>query len=149
MKDYRFSDLEVGMEAEFRCIPDGQGGYRPLAASQENLDWFRDMTGDGSPIHVDEAYARERGFAGKVCYGMLVSAFYSTLIGVYLPGKRALFQEAHISMVKPVYVGDRLTVRGRITGLNEALKRVTVKAKIVRDDGETVSRARLEAGVAE
>ena len=121
----------------------------PILVSQEDFDRFRIMTGDESPIHVDESYARERGFAGKVCYGMLVSAFYSTLIGVYLPGKNALFQEAHISMAKPVYVGDKLTVKGRIIGLNETLRRVTVKARIVRDDGETVSRATLEAGVAE
>lgn len=79
---------------------------------------------------------------------MLVSAFYSTLIGVYLPGKNALFQEVHISMTKPVYIGDRLTVKGKITELNEPLKRVTIKAKVLNQNGKTVSRATLEAGVA-
>ncbi len=147
MNEHRFSDLRIGMEAEFDRIAVRGGAHITITA--KSLEDFRELTGDVSPIHVDESYAAERGFSGRVCYGMLVSAFYSTLIGVYLPGKNALLQEAHISMTKPVYIGDRLTVKGRITGLNEALKRVTVKAKIVRDGGETVSRAILEAGVAE
>ena len=71
------------------------------------------------------------------------------MLGLYLQGKNALLQEAHISITKSVYIGDWLTVKGRIIGLNEALKRVTIKAKIVRDNGETVSHATLEAGVAE
>jgi len=125
------------------------GAECPLEISQNTLDMFRDLTGDISSIHVDERYARERGYEGRVCYGMLTSAFYSTLVGVYLPGKYALFQEAHISMTKPVYIGDRLSVTGKITELHEQLKRVTIKARIRNQKGETVSRATLVAGVSE
>lgn len=139
MNEYKFSDLYVGMEASLE----------PICIKSENMDIFCSLTGDISPIHIDESYAIERGFPGRVCYGMLISAFYSTLIGVYLPGKYALFQEAHISMTKPVYIGDSLTVKGKIVELNEALKRVTTKARILNQKGEMVSRATLEAGVAE
>lgn len=52
-------------------------------------------------------------------------------------------------MTKPVYVGDRLTVTGKVKELNEALKRVTIKARIRNQNGETVSRAILEVGVSE
>ena len=164
MNAYRFSDLKLGMTEEF-CTAEVRGGggaavcntetdtcaqgAYPLEISRESLEMFRDLTGDISPIHIDESYARERGFAGRVCYGMLISAFYSTLVGVYLPGKYALFQEAHISMAKPVYIGDRLSVTGKITELNEALKRITIKARIRNQKGETVSRATLAVGVSE
>lgn len=167
MNAYRFSDLKLGMTEEFctaavrrggavvhnsETIACGHAGGQtdyPLEISRESLDLFRDLTGDISPIHTDGDYARERGFAGRVCYGMLTSAFYSTLVGVYLPGKYALFQEAHISMAKPVYIGDRLSVTGKITELNEALKRITIKARIRNQKGETVSRATLAVGVSE
>ena len=167
MNAYRFSDLKLGMTEEFctaavrgggggctqhgdnRLRPCREAGEYPLEISRESLDLFRDLTGDISPIHTDGDYARERGFAGRVCYGMLTSAFYSTLVGVYLPGKYALFQEAHISMAKPVYIGDRLSVTGKITELNEALKRITIKARIRNQKGETVSRATLAVGVSE
>lgn len=160
MNEYTFADLKLGMTEEFHTTDvcsggaavcgdtDGETGV-PLEISRKSMELFRDLTGDISPIHIDEAYARERGFAGRVCYGMLTSAYYSTLVGVYLPGKYALFQEAHISMAKPVYIGDRLSVTGKITELNEALKRVTIKARIRNQQGETVSRATLAVGVAE
>ena len=146
MNAYRFSDLSVGMEISFDHL-DGEGTCIEITPAQ--YDAFRRLTGDVSPIHVDEAYARTRGFRSRVCYGMLVSAYYSTLVGVYLPGKYALFQEAHIFMTKPVFVGDRLTVTGKIKELNNALKRVTIKARIRNQDGETVSRATLEVGMSE
>lgn len=146
MNTYRFAELHVGMDAEFNPQARG-GGISPI--SDNDLECFRKLTGDISPIHVDETYAIERGYRGKVCYGMLTSALYSTLVGVYLPGKYALFQEAHIFMTKPVYIGDCLTVKGKIIEINEPLKRVTIKARILRDNGETVSRATLEVGVAE
>ena len=52
-------------------------------------------------------------------------------------------------MAKPVYIGDRLSVTGKITELNEALKRITIKARIRNQKGETVSRATLAVGVSE
>lgn len=147
MNTYRFSDLVVGMEVSFDRLENEGEDYIEITPAQ--YEAFRLLTGDVSPIHVDEAYARERGFGGAVCYGMLVSAYYSTLVGVYLPGQYALLQEAHISMTKPVYAGDRLTVTGTVKELNAALKRVTIRARIRNQDGETVSRATLEVGVSE
>lgn len=162
MNEYTFADLRLGMREEFHTQNVRRGGVSvcdsetngltdeeeyPLEISGDSLERFRDLTGDISPIHVDERYARERGFAGRVCYGMLTSAFYSTLVGVYLPGKYALFQEARISMAKPVYIGDRLSVTGEVSGLDETFKRVTIKARIRNQRGETVSRATLVAGV--
>lgn len=169
MNEYKFSDLKLGMTEEFHTAKVLRGGASvsdmetaserpagmpakddlPLEITQSSLDTFRDLTGDISPIHIDEQYAKERGYEGRVCYGMLTSAFYSTLVGVYLPGKYALFQEAHISMTKPVYIGDQLSVTGKITELNESLKRVTIKARIRNQKGETVSRATLAVGVSE
>lgn len=145
MNTYCFSDLYIGMEISFDRFENGE----PIEITPKSYEMFRELSGDISPIHLDSDYAKKRGFAGTVCYGMLVSSFYSTLVGTYLPGKNALFQEAHISMTKPVYAGDRLTIFGKVKDLNEALKRVTIKARIRNQYGETVSRASLEVGVSE
>lgn len=63
--------------------PSGGGDIEITPSSYE---LFRALSGDVSPIRVDESYAKTRGFDGVVCYGMLISAFYSTLVGTYLPG---------------------------------------------------------------
>lgn len=113
------------------------------------LDVFKDLTGDISPCHVDEKFAIFKGFKGKVSYGMLSASFYSTLVGVFLPGKYALFQKANIDFCKAVYIGDTLTVSGKITEMSVAVKQITIKAEIRNQNGEKVSKAILEVGITE
>jgi 3-hydroxybutyryl-CoA dehydratase len=110
---------------------------------------FLDLTGDNSPCHVDGAFAREKGFKDRLVYGMLTASFYSTLVGVYLPGKYALFQEAHIDFRDPVYIGASLTVKGKITEINLALTRIYIKAEIRNQSGKKVSNASLAVGLTE
>ncbi|MDR3164302.1 MAG: hypothetical protein LBU13_01880 [Synergistaceae bacterium] len=110
---------------------------------------FLDLTGDNSPCHVDEKFALEKNFKGKVVYGMLTASFYSTLVGVYLPGKYALFQEAHINFRSPVYIGDALIIKGKITEIDPTLKRIYIKAEIQNQSGRKVSTASLVAGLTE
>jgi acyl dehydratase len=50
------------------------------------MERFREDSGDINPLHLDRDYARARGFPDVVVYGLLASSFYSTLVGVYLPG---------------------------------------------------------------
>lgn len=144
MNTYKYSDLKIGMTEEFYII-DGKA----IEITESCIKNFCALTGDSSPIHVDSQYAKERGFQGKVCYGMLTASFYSTLVGVYLPGKYALLQEARISMTKPVYVGDQLRILGKIIRMNDVFQRITIKARIINQKNEVVSRATLEAGVSE
>ena len=150
MNEYRFTDLSVGMELSFDHLENeksGEGGGIEITLC--DLKKYQELSGDISPIHVDEDYAKKRGFRGRVCYGMLVSSFYSTLVGTYLPGRYAFLQEAKISMVRPVYVGDRLSVTGTVKELHVNLKRVTIKAHIRNQNGEIVSRAILGVGMSE
>jgi 3-hydroxybutyryl-CoA dehydratase len=142
--EFRLADLFVGQEASFPAVaPSGE------SVSAEMQELFLGLTKDNSPCHVDEAFAREKGFKGKLVYGMLTASFYSTLVGVYLPGKYALFQEAHVNFSAPVYIGDILTVKGKITEIDSVLKRVYIKAEIRNQLGKKVSKASLAAGLTE
>lgn len=74
MNEYRFHDLAVGMEEEFR---------REITADM--MDAFCRLTGDINPLHVDAEYALKKGFPDRVVYGMLTASLVSTLGGVLLP----------------------------------------------------------------
>lgn len=138
MNFYSMSDLEIGMEAEFTvCI------------TQEMQQMFTWLTGDVNPMHLDENYAEKNGFKSKIVYGMLTASFYSTLVGVYLPGERCLLHECNVAWKKPVYIGDKLMVHGVIAEIDERFKRIIVKATIVNQEGKKVSRANLVVGVRE
>ena len=133
---YTFDELFVGQAAQF-----------DVSITEEMLDAFCRISGDTNPLHCDEAYARSLGHPGRVAYGMLTASLYSTLAGVYLPGKYCLLHEVDSSFNLPVYIGDTLHVSGTIKEKNDVFNFVVVKATITNQHGQKVSRAAIRAGV--
>ncbi len=137
MNEYKFSDLAVDKQEMFTRV-----------ISSEMMDKFLSISGDSNPLHQDQKYAQERGFKDRVVYGLLTSSFYSTLVGVYLPGKYALLQGLKkINFTKPVFIGDELTVYGKVSYVNEAFKVIEIKAWIENQDRETVSNSVISVGL--
>lgn len=118
-----------------------------VTVTQEMMDNFLKITGDVNPMHTDEEYAKQNGFSSRLVYGLLTTSFYSTLAGVYLPGKYCLLHEVSAQFAKPVFVGDVLTVSGKVCKIQDTFKRIIIKARIVNQDGKTVNRATIAAGV--
>jgi 3-hydroxybutyryl-CoA dehydratase len=77
----------------------------------------------------------------------LTSTLYSTLVGVHLPGKYCILQGINIQYSKPVYVGDQLIISGKVHYINEAYKQIEIKAMIINQYDEKVSKATIKAGV--
>lgn len=117
-----------------------------VTVTSEMMDRFYEISGDNNPLHMDANFARERGFADRVVYGMLTSSFYSTLAGVYLPGKYCLLHNVDSSFHAPVFVGDKLTVSGVVKIKYETTKTIEIAAKIVNQDGKKVGKAKILAG---
>lgn len=136
MNEYRLEDIYVGLAEHFQ-----------VTVSEEMMDMFCRITGDLNPLHRNEAYAREKNFKGKVVYGMLTSSFYSTLAGIYLPGKYSLLQQVDSKMLSPVYVGDTLTVEGRICEKHDELRMLRIKASITNQNNHKVAKAVLQVGM--
>lgn len=136
MNAFHYADIEVGQEVAFE-----------VDVTKEMMDSFLLITGDDNPMHIEDAFAIEHGFKERVVYGMLTASFYSTLVGVYLPGRFALLQEVDTAFNKPVYRGDHLIVRGEVKRKRDLFKRIEIMACIVNQNDETVSRATIKAGV--
>lgn len=137
MNSYTLSELTVGATERFT-----------VEITAEKMELFYQLTGDNSPIHMDAAYAKQRGYAGRVVYGMLGGSLFSTLAGVYLPGEHCLLHSVECKFAKPVFIGDTLTVSGKVTEINETFGEITIKAEIVNQDGKKVTRGLIKAGVA-
>ena len=138
MNSYKFSELSVGLSESFS-----------VEITEKMMDKFIDITGDISPIHVSAEYAKEHGFKTRVCHGMLFGSMFSTLAGVYLPGEHCLLHSVETKFSNPVYPGDVLTVTGKISEINDTFKIVTIKGNIKNQDGKTVCKAVIQAGVRE
>ena len=138
MNEFRWSDLHEGLSCQFEA-----------AVTGSMVDAFRTLSGDTNPLHQDPGFARQAGFPEVVVFGLLSSAFYSTLIGVHLPGRFALLQGIDVDFVKPVFIGESLSVMGEIVRLTEAYRRIEIRARIARADGSIVSRAKIRVGLNE
>ncbi|MBE5038003.1 MaoC family dehydratase [Subdoligranulum sp. DSM 109015] len=137
MNHYTLAEMQPGLTQSFT-----------VTISQEMMDAFLNLTGDCSPIHVDEEYAKGRGYPGRVVYGMLGASFFSTLAGVYLPGEHCLLHGVECKFARPVFVGDTLTVSGTVTHVSEAVGEAEIKAVITNQDGKKVTRGIIRAGLA-
>jgi 3-hydroxybutyryl-CoA dehydratase len=113
------------------------------------LNSFLALSGDNNPLHADRHYAKEKGFKDRVVYGMLISAFYSRLVGVYLPGKNALLQGIEINFHNPVYVGDILAISGEVSYINEAYKQIEIIGYIRNQENKLISKANIKVGLNE
>lgn len=136
MNKYTISDLIVGNTKE----------KFEVEITNEFMEMFLKISGDTNPMHIDKEYAINRGFQDKLVYGMLTASFYSTLVGVYLPGEYCILQELSTSFYKPVYVGDKLTVEGKVIDVDKKLNRATISAKVLNHLGKRVSKATIKVG---
>ena len=135
MNKFSYDELFVGQTAEFS-----------RAITAEMMSQFREVSGDGNPLHVDDNFAREKGFPARVVYGMLTAALYSCFVGEYIPGERCILQSVHADFLNPAFIGDTLTVSGKIVEKHDSVRQVVIKAIIRNQHGKKISRAKIEAG---
>jgi 3-hydroxybutyryl-CoA dehydratase len=97
VRSFRYHELTVGMKqaSDYKITPEV---YRHF------LDAFHDY----SPVHVDEDFAKSRGFAGRVMHGAILNGFVSHFVGVYFPGKFSLLLSADLRFSHPSYLGDSI-----------------------------------------
>ncbi|MBF1100215.1 MaoC family dehydratase [Solobacterium sp.] len=136
MNDYTISDISIGMKESFF-----------VSITDSMMHKFLDITSDENPLHLNEDFARQRGFNNKVVYGMLTASMISTLGGCYLPGRNCLIQGIEIKFVKPVYVGDVLEVIGEVSKVDYDLRYLEIKVTIKNQNDQKVLRGLLRTGV--
>ncbi len=136
MNRYTFDDLKEGLTESFEA-----------EITEDMMSSFLKITGDINPLHNDDAFAKKKGFRERVVYGMLSASLISTLGGVYLPGENCLIHSVEANFVKPVFIGDRLTVQGTVEKVNSRFGQVEIKVQIFNQDGTKVVRGKLKAGV--
>ena len=98
----------VGDELESRTLP-------PVTRLQ--LIKYAGASGDYNPIHTIDEAAKEAGLPGVIAHGMLTAATMSLLFSPYL--EHGYVKEFQARFSGMVYLGDELTVGGRVTGAEE------------------------------
>lgn len=130
MKHYSFDDIEIGKIAKF-----------DVEITQEKMKMFAEISGDFNPMHVDCQYALDKGYKDVLVYGMLSSLYYSTLVGMYLPGEKCLLNKCAVDYKSPVYIGDKLTINGRVVDRRAGTRRIKICGQMTNQEGVIVNTA--------
>lgn len=105
-QSYFFEDMQEGMEASFS-----------KTVTEADIVLFAGVTGDLNPVHVDAEFAAASMFKQRIAHGMLSASFISTVFGTRLPGPGCIYVSQSVRFRAPVFIGDTVTARVKVTGL--------------------------------
>jgi 3-hydroxybutyryl-CoA dehydratase len=118
----------------------------PLSIDAAQMSAFAELSGDHNPLHSDDAFARNKGFAGRVVYGALIVAKISELIGMQLPGQNGVWGSLQIEFLQPLYVGQRAELQAEVTSRSAATGLVELKLWL-RRAAKCLAKGRAEVVV--
>ena len=76
----------------------------------EDIQLFAVMTGDVNPAIVDPEFAHSGIFREVVAHGMWSASLISTVLGTQYPGPGTILVDQSIHFVRPVTIGDTITI---------------------------------------
>ena len=97
----------------------GQKAQFSKTISESDVYLFAGITGDMNPIHVNEVFAKTTRFGKRIVHGMLVSSFISSALSMKLFGENTVYVSQEIKFLKPVFIGDTITVTLEIIEIME------------------------------
>jgi len=106
--------------------------------TRADIELFAVMSGDVNPAHVDEDYARSDMFHKVIAHGMWSGALISTVLGTQLPGPGTIYLGQSLRFLKPVGLGDTVTVTLTVARLDPEKRRVAFDCTVVNQDGQQV-----------
>ena len=113
---YFIEDLKVGQRETFA-----------KTVTEADIVLYAGISGDTNPMHLNEEYASQTMFKGRIAHGMLTAGFISAVLGARMPGPGALYLSQTLRFKAPVRPGDTVTADCEITEIDLAKRRVTLR----------------------
>ena len=114
--------------------------------SESDVYQFAGITGDFAAIHINSEYAKKTPLGQRVVHGVLLVGLMSTT-GTLLIDRyevRGPHEQSYsvgydrIRFIKPVFIGDTVTVTDTVTAIDEQKKRCRSKVEIHNQRNEIV-----------
>ena len=117
--------------------------------SESDVYLFAGITGDFAPNHVDEQFMRKTPYGRRIAHGALLVGYMSTastmvnsLMAERVP---SIFPVSlgydRVRFLKPVFLGDTITVRYTVDSIDAAKNRTLAKVEVTNEKGELVAIA--------
>tara|TARA_B100000029_G_scaffold522_1_gene692 strand:- start:9354 stop:9785 length:432 start_codon:yes stop_codon:yes gene_type:complete len=119
LSELNFDQIDIGDSKEFK-----------ITITKSMVDDFAKISGDFNPLHIDEKYAKSTTFGKRLVHGMLLASFLSQMIGMYLPGKHALYSSQTLEFHNPCFVNDEINVVSKIIDKSPSTRIIKIESKI-------------------
>ena len=125
----------------------GQKFSFSVTISTSDVERFAQLSGDINPLHMDDDFAKQRGFEGRVVHGILLSSYLSRLVGVHFPGRYALLHSVNINFLSPVYINDTVNIEAIVNQVSLSTGTIILKVvmKNIRNNN-VLLRAKVQVG---
>ena len=106
-------DIEMGMTRHLRKV-----------VTDEDIEMFAQVSTDHNPVHMDDDYAQDTIFEGRIAHGMLTAGLISAVIGEQLPGHGTVYMGQTLKFLAPVRPGDQVYAEVKVIDIDLAKRRV-------------------------
>ncbi|GGL75326.1 (R)-hydratase [Wenxinia marina] len=111
-------EIEIGMVRSLTKV-----------VTDRDIELFAEVSTDRNPVHLDDGYARDTIFQGRIAHGMLTAGLISAVIGEQLPGHGTVYLGQSLRFLAPVRPGDAVTAEVEVTAIDNARRRVTLNTR--------------------
>ncbi|WP_208352294.1 MaoC family dehydratase [Pseudaestuariivita rosea] len=108
-------DIEIGMKRHLRKV-----------VTDRDIEMFAEVSTDHNPVHLDDDYAQDTIFEGRIAHGMLTAGLISAVIGEQLPGHGTVYLGQSLKFLAPVRPGDMVLAEVEVTEIDHSKRRVTM-----------------------
>lgn len=116
-------DIEIGMRRHLR-----------KQVTDRDIELFAEVSTDRNPVHLDEDYAQDTIFEGRIAHGMLTAGLISAVIGEQLPGHGTIYMGQTLKFLAPVRPGDMVFAEVEVTDIDYGKRRVKLDCRCLVDD---------------
>jgi len=127
MKGFTIEQISLGQSASFA-----------KTITETDVYMFAGISGDFNPAHINEEYAKNTMFKGRIAHGMLGASLISTVLASYLPGPGTIYLGQNLKFLAPVRFNDTITATCTVKEITAEKNRVILDCVVTNQDGTPV-----------
>jgi 3-hydroxybutyryl-CoA dehydratase len=127
MNGRTINELKIGDKASFS-----------KTITETDVVNYAGITGDFNPAHINDSYAKDTIFGGRIAHGMLSTGLISAVLGTQLPGPGAIYVSQELKFTAPVMINDTITAEVEVINKDVERNRVTLKTLCINQNNKKV-----------
>lgn len=126
--NFTYDEISIGQTASYSKLIEAR-----------DIQLFAAVSGDVNPVHLDEEFAANTQFKGRIAHGMLTGAIISAALAMELPGPGSVYVKQSLTFRLPVKIGDTITVKLTVTEKKDRRQFVILDCKAYNQHDKLVA----------